>query len=159
MKRRPNPLLWILIGSLAACGLGWVLRPGEWRPVRRSDQLAYTIFAYRQWQSTGLKLEAGDRYTLRVTGEWQYSPVVGLHGPTGGMPSVASYPLPGWPGGSLLGRVGETGEPFYVGAKFSGFVQAPGLLYLRINDDLLGDNQGEMRVTVEVVRAEVTPSP
>jgi hypothetical protein len=149
----------MVLGLLLLCNLGWVLRPGEWKPTRRADERTYTIFSYRQWQSVGLKLEAGDRYTLRATGEWAYSPLVGLHGPTGGMPAVSSYPMPGWRGGALLGRIGEDGAPFYVGARLSGYAVEAGLLYLRINDDLLGDNQGEMQVTVDIIRAEVTPSP
>ncbi len=158
-RRRPSPLLWLVLGLLMLCNLGWVLHPAEWKPTRRSDDLSYTIYSYRQWQSVGLKLETGDHYTLRADGEWAYSPIVGLHGPAGGLPSVSTYPLPGHRGGALLGRIGENGQPFYVGVRASGIALAPGLLYLRINDDLLGDNQGDMLVAVEIIRAEVTPSP
>jgi hypothetical protein len=82
-----------------------------------------------------------------------------MHGPQGGRPAVASYPMPNMPGGALIGRVGEAGAPFYVGARAGGYVERAGYLFLRINDDLLGDNVGTMAVDIDVVRATVTPSP
>jgi hypothetical protein len=45
-------------------------------------------------------------------------------------------------GGSLIGRVGEEGRPFYVGRGIWSQAETNGLLYLRIDDDLLGDNVG-----------------
>jgi hypothetical protein len=139
--------------------LGWVVRPGEWRPEQQSAGGQERIFAYRQWQSTGIKLEVGDRFTLRARGEWSYSPVVGLNGPAGARPAVASYPMPRALGGTLLGRLGEDGPPFVVGAGTTGYADESGFLFLRINDDLLGDNAGEMVVEVTVSRATATPRP
>ncbi len=135
------------------CGAGWYTRPDAWRPRAQTELLTHTVFAYRQWQSTGFYLNQGDRYTIRARGEWLYSPLVGKHGPTGGRPAPAFYPLPQASGGALIGRIGENGRPFYVGRRTSGLADAPGLLYLRINDDLLGDNAGQL--TIEI---EITPS-
>jgi hypothetical protein len=160
MKRRAlPPLVWLGLGLLALCNLGWIVQPGEWRPEPQAASAQERIFAYRQWQSTGIKLETGDRYTLRAQGEWSYSPVVGLNGPGGGRPAVASYPMPHALGGALIGRVGENGPPFMVGVRTSGYVERGGFLFLRINDDLLGDNEGEMVVEVAVSRATATPRP
>jgi hypothetical protein len=158
-RRLRTPLTWLILGLLTLCSLAWALRPGEWQPSRHAGLMTQTIQAYRQWQSTGIKLEAGDYVTVRASGEWQYSPLVGLHGPAGGLPAVSSYPMPSARGGALLGRIGESGERFYVGPRYTGHVRAPGMLYLRINDDLLGDNQGKLDVTIDVIRATATPRP
>jgi hypothetical protein len=159
MKRRAlPPVIWLLLGSAALCNLAFFW-PARWRPVYQTDTLTHTIYAYRQWQSSGVKLEVGDRVTVRARGDWLYSPIVGTHGPQGGRPAVPSYPLPQVPGGALVGRVGESGEPFYVGARTTVYVDRSGYLFLRINDDLLGDNVGTMTVEIDVIRAPVTPSP
>jgi hypothetical protein len=160
MKRRsPSPLLWLPVGLMALCSLGWVLRPGDWRPAHQRDLVTHTVYAYRQWQSIGIKLEVGDAYTLRASGEWQYSPLVGLHGPSGGRPAVSSYPMPSHLGGTLIGRIGEEGTTFYVGDRLMGYAREAGMLYLRINDDLLGDNEGVMSVTIDITRATATGMP
>jgi hypothetical protein len=160
MKRRAlPPLAWLALGLLTLCSLGWILQPGEWRPEPQAASGQKRVFAYRQWQSTGIKLEPGDYFRLRARGEWSYSPVVGLNGPEGGRPAVTSYPLPQAPGGALIGRVGENGPPFPVGRQTSGYAPEGGVLFLRINDDLLGDNEGEMMVEVTVRRATPTPRP
>jgi hypothetical protein len=159
MRRRAlPPIIWLLLGSMALCNVAFFWRP-DWQPVHQVDTLTHTVYAYRQWQSTGVKLAAGDRFTVRARGEWSYSPIVGLNGPAGGRPAVPGYPLPHVLGGTLIGRVGESGEGFYVGERTTGFAERAGYLLLRINDDLLGDNYGTMTVEIDVQPAPVTPSP
>jgi hypothetical protein len=53
----------------------------------------------------------------------------------------------------LLGRIGEHGEPFYVGRGTTHFAQEAGLLFFRINDDLLGDNVGQLKLEIAVAPA------
>jgi hypothetical protein len=59
----------------------------------------------------------------------------------------------------LIGKIGESGTPFVVGrnswnASYDGWSSsrqyAEGLLYLRINDDILSDNRGSVAVDVSV---------
>jgi len=38
-----------------------------------------------------------------------------------------------------------------VGRRSTHFASAPGLLYLRINDDLLGDNEGQLAIEIEIM--------
>jgi hypothetical protein len=152
-----SPVVWLAVGLVGLCNLA-LFWPSAWAPSRRPGLLTHTVYSYRQWQSTGIKLEAGDFYELRAQGEWAYSPIVGLHGPRGGRPAVMSYPLPSAPGGALIGRIGENGRPFMVGARTNGDADQAGFLFLRINDDLLGDNQGKLTVDISVVRA-TTPAP
>ena len=84
-----------------------------------------------------------------------YSPEVGYHGAGGSRHHTApeSYPIPGSPGGLLIGRIGETGQPFFIGQETYGIAEGSGKLYLRINDDRLGDNGGELALEVQVERA------
>ena len=91
---------------------------------------------------------------IEAGGEWLYTPGE-YHGPAGHPRFRAPefYPLPGVAGGALIGRIGETGAPFYVGERWSGRAGGDGPLYLRIDDDLLGDNEGFVLVDVEVVEA------
>jgi hypothetical protein len=62
--------------------------------------------------------------------------------------------MPDVAGGALIGRIGEEGEPFYIGRRTSATAQSSGLLYVRINDDVLGDNAGRLQLEIGV-----TPAP
>jgi len=146
--------LWLALPVLLLCSAGWYTQPGRWRIHRVGELLAHTVYAYRQWQSTGLKLNAGDRFTITARGDWSYSPVVGPTGPEGGLPAPTYYPLPYVSGGALIGKVGENGAPFYAGWRATGSAAEAGVLYLRINDDLLGDNKGQLQLEIKI-----TPAP
>jgi hypothetical protein len=126
-------------------------------PVRQETLATPRIFAYRGWQSVGVRLAAGDLVTIRAEGEWLYTPG-DYHGPAGHAryAAPAFYPLPGVPGGALIARIGETGSPVYVGAQARLHAATPGTLYLRIDDDILSDNQGwvDVHVTREPAAAQ-----
>ncbi len=155
IRRALGPLLWLALAPAVLCAASLVLRPLVWGPRPAGAGHRITVYAYRQWQSTGLDLAQGEQVRLRAAGQWQYSPYVGLHGPEGGGKpvTVSTYPMSNLNGGVLLGRIGEAGEPFYVGRGTTLFVTQPGRLYLRINDDLLGDNVGQLTITVDVTPA------
>jgi hypothetical protein len=154
--------LLLLFGPVVLCAASAALSPLDWRPRLQNDIGSPTIYAYRQWQSVGIKLERGDLARLTASGQWQYSPLVGLHGPEGGGKPVTvdTYPLStyGAFGGVLLGRIGENGPPFIVGRGTSVLAETDGQLFLRINDDLLGDNKGALTVKVIVERAAGNPN-
>ena len=159
INRRQRLRLWVLFAPVVLCGATLILRPQDWAPGPHTRLSPTLIYAYRQWQSAGLDVQKGDVVTIRATGEWQYSPFVGLHGPEGGgrPVTVPSYPLRHLDGGVLLGRIGE-GAPFYVGRGTKLVAQEAGRLYFRINDDLLGDNKGQLALTIEVrTPTDVTP--
>jgi hypothetical protein len=118
------------------------------------------IYAYRDWQNTGVRVERDDMVTVEAQGEWTYTPGE-VHGPEGHRIYRAPrfYPLPGVPGGVLIGRIGEPGEDgggnlFQVGKRARWRASREGYLYLRIDDDILSDNVGYVTVHVEVERAE-----
>ena len=51
--------------------------------------------------------------------------------------------------GGLVARIGDS-APVFVGARNSIQASTNGRLYLTNNDDYLGDNAGEFRVTIDV---------
>jgi len=154
----------VLAGSLLAlCAASWCAASAAalWQPHSQADLAGKSVYAYRQWQSTGLYLNDGDWVDLRAQGQWSYSPAVGPHGPAGGgRMAPAYYPVPSAPGGALLARVGETGPAFFAGGSHEIFrADRPGLLYLGINDDLLGDNVGVLSIKIKVTSPTPTPAP
>ena len=126
-------------------------------PVAQESLTSPRIFAYRDWQSVGVRVQEGDTLQIRAKGIWLYTPGE-YHGPEGHARYRAPgfYPLPGVRGGALIARIGEDGKPFYVGGRSTHWVDKVGTLYLRIDDDILGDNEGY--VTVEVTVTQPTPT-
>ncbi len=151
---------WILV-FLAMIVLGvvgaMVARHGL-GPTHHDDMSQPRIYAYRDWQSVGVQVNQGDLIRLRAQGRWLYTPGE-YHGPEGHKryPAPSYYPVAGTAGGVLLGRIGEDGALFIVGRGGTFYAERSGLLYLRINDDILSDNDGY--VTVEVSVTSPTPNP
>ena len=154
-------MIWVLplLAILMACGAGaWLLRQGI-GPKAQEDLSSPRIFAYRDWQSTGVQVFPGDVIHIRAKGTWLYTPGE-YHGPEGHhvYPAPDTYPISGGvPGGVLLGRIGEDDRPFLVGKGCTIVADREGTLYFRINDDILSDNEGF--VTVELVVERATPAP
>lgn len=117
------------------------------------DLSALEIFAYRDWQSVGIEVRQGDVLTIRARGEWLYTPGE-WNGPAGHprYRAPSYYPIPGVAGGALIGKIGEKGRPFYVGEIYSTRTREAGQVYLRIDDDILSDNEGKLEVDVRVGR-------
>jgi len=153
-------LVLIVLALAALLVFGGIVASAEWGPLDQATlSISNRIYSYRGWQSTGIQLAKGDVYTIRAEGRWMYSPFAGPNGPEGHRRYLAPsfYPLPNVGGGALLGRVGEDGPPFYVGRGTQGQAERNGFLYLRIDDDLLGDNQGDVSFQVEVIKPTPTP--
>jgi hypothetical protein len=148
------------VGALACAGIACVAAvywaaTTSLQPVAQEALTRPRIFAYRDWQSVGVRLNPDDRVSIRAQGEWLYTPGE-YHGPEGHArySAPAFYPLPRAPGGALIGRIGVDGEPFLVGRRASRRATETGTLYLRIDDDILTDNDGWVQVSVEVQPAE-----
>ena len=61
-------------------------------------------------------------------------------------------PIPGALVGALIGRVGN-GRPFGIGNQTTALgMPGAGMLFLGINDDNCGDNSGQFRVEINVLR-------
>ena len=122
---------------------------------RHGDLIAKQIYAYRDWQSTGLRIDQGDRIQIEAEGEWLYTPDE-YHGPAGHprFPAPSFYPVSSGSGGALIGRIGETGGRFVVGERLNMQATQHGILYLRINDDFLSDNDGWVAVRIDITATE-----
>jgi hypothetical protein len=147
----------VILPLLALCAFTSLTRRADGRPVQQADLSEQRIYAYRGWQSVGLILHPGEVFTVEAQGRWLYSPDVGYHGPQGSSveyPAPVYYPLSNKIGGCLIGRVGEQGRPFYVGRGTTVLTEVLGPLYLRINDDIVTDNDGYVTVEVTVLPPE-----
>lgn len=158
MKRAT--LILLLLALMVACGASiWIARAGI-GPLFQEALATPHIYAYRDWQSVGRQVDVGDVINVRATGQWLYTPGE-YHGPEGHAtyPAPDSYPIPGAhvPGGVLLARIGEDGPPLLVGRGRMLVADRSGLLYFRINDDILSDNEGSVKV--EVTIEKLTPAP
>jgi hypothetical protein len=105
----------------------------------------------RPWTDTGLDVRSGGELVIEAEGEVQWG-LLSTNGPDGDESSTQhprSFPLPGHPGGALIGRIGR-GRPFYVGSGGEPIrLRESGRLYLGINDDKLDDNSGAYEVRIQ----------
>ena len=85
--------------------------------------------------------------TVRLSDNWNDSASA-----AGANRRAANAPMPNHPAGALIARVGN-GSPIFLGDSTGARnVSTGGRLYLSVNDDHLGDNSGQLRVTVTVRR-------
>lgn len=104
------------------------------------------------WTDTGLDLVLGKRVTVKASGEVFANATVS-GGPDGvpGRPEWAKYNLvPEAQHVALIGKIGEEGTPFLVGAESSFVVRVDGRLFLGPNDRDTRNNRGAFVATVAV---------
>lgn len=75
------------------------------------------------------------------------------------MPAGRGAPLPAANRGALVGRIGENGAPFLIGAAYRGRADADGVLFVTMNEpaEQMRDNQGRMALSINVLIAQDTP--
>jgi hypothetical protein len=108
------------------------------------------VSAREQWSDTGVDVRAGQQIYFSADGETRWGPNRrdGAEGERNS-PANPGRPLPDRPGAALIGRIGDRDEFFFIGGESGPFrVRGSGRLYLGINDDVLTDNSGSLRVTV-----------
>ena len=108
------------------------------------------VDAREPWTDTGVDLRAGQAIYFSASGEVRWGPGR-RDGAAGGRnsPDNPGRPLPDRPAASLIGRIGERDEFFFIGADAGPYrARSSGRLYLGLNDDFLQDNSGALRVTV-----------
>ena len=101
------------------------------------------------WNNTGVNLEVGDTVLIFVDGIAAtdgalHNKTITWIGPEGmgGWIGGSSSPLPGAAAHSVIGKIGDSGTPFYVGRNGSFIVNVAGQLFLGLNDDIFWDNYG-----------------
>jgi hypothetical protein len=117
------------------------------------------VAANQQWVASGISVVKGQQVSFSSSGEVQLSTDGNDTATTAGSKvgrRLSGGPLPGQLAGALIGRVGN-GQAFGIGNQ-AGPLSMPdtGLLYLGVNDDNVGDNQGAFTVTVTAQPAPVT---
>jgi hypothetical protein len=108
-----------------------------------------SVAAATQWNDTGVDVRSGMDIYFEATGRVRWGPDR-QHGAggEGGSRHNPNRPIPGRPGGALIGRIGDSG-PFFIGDEKGPIrMRESGRLSLGVNDDYLEDNSGSFRVTV-----------
>lgn len=102
------------------------------------------------WKDTAIDVRPGQTLYFSASGRVRWGSKR-QDGPAGEdrSPYNAQRPIAGRPAAALIGRIGESGDYFFIGDdKGPVRMRAGGRLYLGINDDYLSDNSGAFRVTV-----------
>ena len=114
------------------------------------------IDAQTRWTDTGINVRAGDMIRIAAQGTIQMSSDANdIADPWGARSGrrAANSPDPNMPAGGLIAMISGS-TPAFVGNRTDTPIRMPasGRLYLGVNDDHLGDNRGEFRVTITVGR-------
>jgi hypothetical protein len=108
------------------------------------------VSAREAWSDTGIDVRAGQQIFFSADGQTRWGPDR-RDGAAGerNSPVNPGRPLPDRPAAALIGRIGDRSEYFFIGAEIGPFrARGTGRLYLGINDDVLADNSGSLRVTI-----------
>ena len=119
-------------------------------PSRGMRERQVVVDAREPLTDTGIDVRAGQQIYFSSQGEtrWGRDRRDGAEGERNS-PFNPGRPLPDRPAAALIGRVGDRNEFFFIGGDPGPFrVRDTGRLYLGINDDVLTDNAGNLRVTV-----------
>lgn len=120
-----------------------------------------------EWRNSGVNVEVGKQYFIKANGRWKIGGFCGSTGPDG----VGAYTplcwdigqvlLRGYTASALIGKIGEGGDLFAVGAELALDAKESGTLYFRINeqDFVIFDNEGYMDVSVTLTGAAETAAP
>lgn len=108
-----------------------------------------TVDSTEGWVDTGLDVRVGDTIAIQASGTVSLSSNTSdTAGPGGAARRAQGAPLPTQPAGALIGRIDES-APMLVGDRPTITANSSGRLYLGVNDDHLGDNRGQFKVTVQ----------
>ena len=119
-------------------------------PARGMRERQVVVDARQAWTDTGIEVRAGQQIYFSSQGEtrWGRDRRDGAEGERNS-PLNPNRPLPDRPAAALIGRIGDRNEFFFIGGDAGPFrSRDSGRLYLGINDDVLTDNSGNLRVTV-----------
>jgi hypothetical protein len=125
-------------------------------PPPAPDPDAISIPADRGWVSTGIQIRYGQLVSFATVGEVLLSgDPDDLAGPSGARNlrmAGRGAPVPGMTAGALVGRIGVS-APFGIGGQSQALAMpGSGSLLLAVNDETPGDNRGEFRVRITIVR-------
>lgn len=130
-----------------------------------AGQQAFEVPCNEIWTSTGIQLEISHKLLIQEVADPR--PVfikndrdkpVTARGSYLYDPETTAYPLEPdrepddirYPSYCLMGRIGEKGDPFFVGAQYKGLAAQSGTLYLGINDPTPGKNRGSFHCNISL---------
>lgn len=109
-----------------------------------------TVDARTPWTDAGIDVRSGQEVMFSSTGQVRWGP--NRRDAAGGernSPFNQGRPMPDRNAAALIGKIGENGDPFFIGDDREAIrVRGSGRLFLGINDDFLGDNSGTLRVVI-----------
>lgn len=119
-----------------------------------------TIQANQPWQASGVRVGPGDRVKIVAIGKWSQAPAFNIWSGPEGMGGSGGKEVPWVKQNALMGKIGEQGRPFEVGAALELQSTGEGDIYLAINDpfDWVKDNSGSMEVTIFTERSSAAPT-
>ena len=120
------------------------------RPRAGLRERSVTVMARSAWTDTSIDVRPGQEIFFTASGEVRWGPGR-RHGAAGerNSPFNQGRPMPDRNAAALIGKIGESGDPFFIGGSTQGIrVRGAGRLYLGVNDDFLDDNSGSLRVVI-----------
>lgn len=119
--------------------------------------------ANQVWQAAATNLRGGGRLQITAQGEWTMrgqnqrfsaAQVASQYTGPDGYPNLKNERalLPSANIGALIGRIGQNGTPFLIGAAYDQPITTEGVLFVAMNDivEQYQDNQGRMSIQVTV---------
>lgn len=104
------------------------------------------------WSDTGVDLERGEMFSVLASGTIDFGSA--STDPEGYGPDTYDQynVVPCADHAGLVGRIGQDGEPFFLGAEAVSVATRAGRLYLGVNDKNIGDNSGSyaVRLTTDI---------
>ena len=121
------------------------------------------VEAGKRWQRTGVLLHKGDSVIISyLRGRWSINPAQKAcdgNGCPGMIADNDSYVMALVNEGALCGKIGEDGEPFFIGNTREIVAEGGGELYLVVNDDIdhergagFADNSGELEIVIYIAQ-------
>jgi len=155
--KRSRPMgvaLWVVVGLLLIGGtvtaLFLALQPRE-----SSDATMITtevsVPSSQLWTTTSIQCVTGAPLSIRATGTVQHGPTADRTSGPDGMPGeyLSTNVVNDANHASLIGRIGEAGVPFFIGASLDTTCSSDGPIYLGINDEGYVGNIGEFLADVD----------
>lgn len=126
--------------------------------LRRSVTVEGANIAQRSFKSSGVRVQAGDKITLKADGNIVMSPW-GSNAATGpdGAPNYGWYVPNQIPGGALVARIGDKGTVFKVGRQTTFVAKNSGVLQLAIGIQAEYANEGYQYPGQYSVKLRVDP--
>lgn len=111
-----------------------------------------TVSATARWTDSGIDVVTGDVVSFSVAGTVSLGDdrSLGAEGDVDAVARAPRRPMPDRPAGALIGRIGTSpDDTFFIGDERLPFrVRTSGRLFLGVNDDTLGDDDGAFQVAV-----------